>query len=176
MKRQLLIGCGASRQKLFNSQEQWGDLTTLDSNANHEPDIIWDLRVPLSQRFKADWFDEIHAYDVLEHVNYQGDYKAFFAEFEGYWTVLKPGGMLFGVTPAWNSFWAWSDPSHRRVISEGSLVFLSQKHYDEVGKTPTSDYRNIYKGDLRLVHYQYKDRIGNPPESSFYFALQALKG
>jgi hypothetical protein len=176
VKRQLLLGCGASRTKLFNPQEPWEDLVTLDSNLDHKPTIRWDLNWPLSRRFDANEFDEIHAYDVLEHIGRQGDVEGFFAEFQGYWRVLKPGGLFCGVVPAWDSFWAWSDPGHTRIINEGTLTFLSQEHYKQyVGSSPSTDYRYTYKGDFRPVSLQYRDRIGQPPERCFYFVLQAKK-
>ena len=77
--------------------------------------------------------------------------------------------MLVASTPMWNSLWAWSDPGHRRVISNGTLSFLSQKMYAEgVGKGPMADYRSIWKGDLEVVDLkETADR--------FWFVLRANK-
>ena len=51
----------------------WTDLVTLDVNADHSPDVVHDLEsVPLP--FADETFDEIHAYEVLEHTGAQGDH------------------------------------------------------------------------------------------------------
>jgi hypothetical protein len=45
--------------------------------------------------------------------------------------------------------WAWGDPSHRRVINEGSFTFLDQTQYaKQVGKTAMTDFRSLWKGDF----------------------------
>ena len=61
---ELLIGCGASRQKrlLWNNDSSWKNLTALDNNADHSPDVLWDLmQFPLP--FADDAFNEILAYE-----------------------------------------------------------------------------------------------------------------
>ncbi len=83
------MGCGSSTVKKISVQghEEFSHLTRLDNNPDHNPDVVWDLRVhPLS--FEDNTFDEIHAYEVLEHLAQQGDYKFFFAEFSEYWRIL----------------------------------------------------------------------------------------
>lgn len=117
----------------------------------------------------SDYFDEIHAYEVLEHVGAQGDYRSFFALFSELWRILKPGGYLFATCPSWHSPWAWGDPSHTRVLTAGSLVFLSQAEYArQVGKTAMSDFRSIYKADFRAI-------IADDSSDSLLMVLQAIK-
>ena len=43
--RELLIGCGASRVKRLSADNDphWKQLTTLDINPEHAPDVVWDL-------------------------------------------------------------------------------------------------------------------------------------
>ena len=175
---------------MFNPHEPWEDLVTLDIEPAHKSDVVWDLKrgIPWGAylpcldpreryrvRFEQSSFDEIHAYDVLEHIGQQGDWRWFFHEFEGYWKLLKPNGFFCGIVPAWNSFWAWADPGHTRVINEGTLSFLSQDHYKCVGSSPSTDYRSIYKADFRLFQYEYRGRKEDPNEKAFYFVLQAVK-
>lgn len=166
---ELLIGCGASRVKrLFVSgHEQWNHLVTLDINPDHKPDIIWDLEtIPLP--FKDNSFDEIQAIEVLEHVGQQGDWRFFFAQFSDFWRILKPNGFLLATVPA-GPIWTWGDPSHRRVINGGTLVFLSQAEYrKQVGKTPMSDFRWVYQADFETVWQNQLDH-------QFQFVLKALK-
>ena len=92
MKKFLLGGCGSNKIKqiaIDNCHEWDGELITLDINGDHKPDIIWDLNDrPLP--FNDNEFDEIHFYEVIEHLGSQGDYKNFFKEFEEYWRILKP--------------------------------------------------------------------------------------
>jgi SAM-dependent methyltransferase len=106
---------------------------------------------------------------VLEHIGTQGDWRRFLEEFEEYWRILKPGGLLFATVPRWDTLWAWGDPGHTRVINEGTLIFLSQQAYrDQVGKTPMTDYRAWYKGNFHCVHQKNT-------ESGFEFVLEAVK-
>jgi SAM-dependent methyltransferase len=169
--RELLFGCGNSRVKKIrhgNLSPEWECLTTIDIDPNCKPDIIWDLNV-LPYPFDDNTFDEIHAMDVLEHLGQQGDYKAFFAQFSELHRIIKPAGIICGLVPAWDSPWAFGDPGHTRVITRGTLLFLSQKFYaDEVGVTNATDYRHIYKGDFELV-------AENEGEHQYGFVLKAIK-
>lgn len=171
-------------------------LITLDINSNHKPDIVFDLTwigIPISissdggkstidseETFKIpslisndtyvdSEYDEIHAYEVLEHIGAQGDYKLFFAQFSEFHRILKPDGLLFATVPSWYSPWAWGDPSHTRVITSGTLAFLSQKQYAaQVGVTPMSDFRSLYTADFDTI-YQLESA------DSFLFVLRAIK-
>jgi SAM-dependent methyltransferase len=168
--KELLIGAGSSRvKKLFkNGESEWSNLVTLDFNADHKPDIVWNLEeLPLP--FANDEFDEIHAYEVLEHTGQQGDYVFFFAQFSEFWRILKPGGCLFGTCPSRNSVWAWGDPSHKRIVQRESFVFLDQHEYvKQIGITAMSDFRNIYKADFEIAHAAEQDE-------TFAFVLKAVK-
>lgn len=172
MKKELLIGCGSARDKrmTIDGTQVFNDLTTLDYNADHNPDIVWDLNHPdfLPSIWKNE-FDEIHAYEVMEHVGQQGDYKAFFNQFSAIHRVLKPNGHFFATCPSRHSPWAWGDPSHTRIMQSEQLVFLSQKQYEnQIGKTAMSDFRHIYKADFEVV-YSRED------ENDFHFVLKAIK-
>jgi SAM-dependent methyltransferase len=167
--RELLIGAGERRKKLIykNGHEDFDDLTTLDVNRKVKPDVVWDLNQrPLP--FEDNTFDEIHAYEVLEHIGRQGDWVAFFMEFSEYWRILKPTGLLSASVPRWDNIWAWSDPGHVRVITEGTLMFLSQPNYTNPDKGPMTDYRNVYKADFEIVHNKQQD-------VSLCFGLAAIK-
>lgn len=169
--KELLIGCGSSRDKRMscNGSFEWSDLKTLDNNPNHNPDCLWDLMRP--SVMPADWenmFDEIHAYEVLEHLGQQGDYKLFFKQFTAFHRVLKPGGYLLASVPSEKSIWAWGDPSHTRLITPAQLIFLNQKNYEQVGKTSMSDFRHIYKVSFETV-------LSEDNGDTFHFILKAIK-
>lgn len=167
--RELLMGCGNSRRKKYSFDgPDWDELVTIDHDPNCGADIIHDLTVtpwPL----ESDQFDSVHSYEVLEHLGAQGDYRAFFRDFAEIYRVLKDGGLLYATVPSWESKWAWGDPSHTRVINDGSLVFLNQEHYHkQIGKTAMTDFRWLWDGDFQAVHSEY---IGD----AFVFVLKAHK-
>jgi SAM-dependent methyltransferase len=181
MRRELLLGCGSTRDKRLwpEHRKTWSLLTTLDNNPAHKPDVVFDLsRVGLNwgdveQRirlpFADNTFDEIHAYEVLEHIGAQGDYKTFFAQFEEFHRILKPGGYFCATCPSWASMWAWGDPSHTRVITAGTLAFLSQAEYaKQVGVTAMSDFRHVYKADFEIA-------LSKEDTSALVFILKAIK-
>lgn len=170
MKKELLIGCGSNLSKRLtcDGTQAWSSVTTLDYNNDHKPDVVWDL-MTLPLPFNPNTFDEIHAYEVLEHTGAQGDYKFFFAQFSEFHRILKPNGHLLATCPSRHSVWAYGDPSHTRIMQKEQLIFLSQERYKAgVGKTSMSDFRNIYKADFEIVHVDEN-------EETFQFVLKAIK-
>lgn len=171
MKENLLLGCGKNLGKKIhtNGIEEWdGNLITVDSNIYHNPDVVWDLN-NIPYPFKDNQFNEIHIYEVLEHLGTQGDFRTFFAQFTELWRILKPGGLLACSVPSIKSPWTWGDPGHTRIISMETLSFLIQPQYTEqVGKTNMSDYRFCYQADFDLEWHQDGLHI-------FYFLLKAIK-
>lgn len=169
-KRELLIGCGNNRRKLVHFDEigeAFQNLTTLDIDPGCEPDVVHDLNIT-PYPFESDAFDEIHAYECLEHVGHQGDWRFFFRQWQEFYRILKPGGYFVGSCPMWDSPWAWSDPGHTRVITKHSLVFLRQAEYEnQVGRTHMTDYRSVYSGDFETVAVQ-------ETEHSWGFVLRKL--
>jgi SAM-dependent methyltransferase len=168
---ELLVGAGKRHEKRLCLQglpEQWTELITLDMNPDLDPDVVHDLNVrPLP--FRDDTFDEIHAYEVLEHLGRQGDWRAFFDEWSEWYRILKHGGVLIGTSPAQHSNWAWGDPGHTRVISPECLTFLNQDEYDrQIGITTMTDYRFCYKADFNVVHCNLRGE-------TFEYGLQAVK-
>lgn len=167
----LLIGCGGKRQKRlgWGCPKEWGTLITLDMNEDHKPDVVHDLTV-LPLPFPDNHFDEIHAYDVLEHTGQQGDWRFFFDQWAEFWRILKPCGTFCGISPHWKSPWAWGDPGHTRIVCQEQFTYLNQEEYKrQVGVTPLTDYRFYYKADLRLVFSKVDEN------QQFYYILQAVK-
>jgi SAM-dependent methyltransferase len=189
-RHELLIGCGTARVKRMTSQPQflaWADLTTLDIYEACKPDLLCDLErvfwcpedytdqgercIDWAEGFiKDDYFDEVHAYEVLEHLGHQGDAVAFFELFAEIYRVLKPGGYLFATVPSKYSGWAWGDPGHRRIITREALVFLDREqiHRNRVNKTPMTDYDHLWGGDFKIFAAE-DDNV------FLTFALQAMK-
>lgn len=172
---------------------EFENLVTLDKYASHNPDITFDLtwigtkvgrnhrgfivdiptpwKIPLPSGDPTpdNTYDEIHAYEVLEHIGAQGDAKLFFDQFTEFHRILKPGGLMFASCPSWHSPWAWGDPSHTRILTVGTLSFLSQIEYaKQVGVTPMSDFRSIYKADFEVI-------TADESTDTFLFIIKAIK-
>ena len=166
------MGCGNSRFKTIRSSwrpQDWEKLITLDIDPDAKPDILCDIEAGLP--FADNTFDEVHAYEVMEHLRYQGDWKGFFQDFGEIYRVLKPFGIFCASTPIPEGPTAWSDPGHRRVLTPDTFQFLDQAQYiAAVGKSTMTDYRHVWKGDFRLVFMAKNDEM-----FSYFWSLQAIK-
>lgn len=156
----LLLGCGNDRIKKVQlpGKPEWVEpLVTLDMDPNCGADVLHDLDVrPLP--FRDNTFDEMGAFDVLEHVGRQGDWKGYFEEFRDYWRILKPGGLFFILVPVFRDWFA--DPGHTRFFSQNHFGFLSQKFYADnlAAGTAVTDYRWFWKRDFAIVDLRiYED-------------------
>lgn len=166
---ELLLGAGAARDRRlrWSGHEGWRHLVTVDHSDAHRPDVVCDLETP-PYPFADESVEEIHAYEVLEHLGDQGDWRTFFAQFSELWRLLVPYGFLAATVPA-DGPGVWGDPSHRRVINRMTLAFLNQEEYvRQIGVTRMTDFRPWYKADFQAVHLA--ERLG-----SFEFVLQAMK-
>jgi hypothetical protein len=172
---ELLIGCGNSRQKKLSvkGRNEWSDLVTLDIDPDCTPNLLGDASDPnyLDATFRENFFDEVHAYDVMEHFGKQGDWRYFFRHWTALWRILKPDGLFFGISPDSASRWAWGDPGHSRVIAPESLVYLSQAEYvKQIGNNPMTDYRHIYTADFEVMVSQV-----DPRDQQHAYILKAIK-
>jgi SAM-dependent methyltransferase len=136
-----------------------GELVRVDINPDHKPDVELDLMV-LPYPFEDEEFDELHFYDVLEHLWTQGDYHKMFALFTEFWRILKPGGLICGISPWYASPWAWGDPSHRNICGSECLTFLDQREYEkQVGRTPMSDFRWLWKRSFQKIWHGHEKEL-----------------
>lgn len=171
--------------------ERWTHVTTVDINPNCQPDFVMDLdrgfflwaaavkpnapdvlephpAIQDMLRFKTDCFDEVHAYEVLEHLGRLGDERTFFAQFDELWRMLKPDGYLCATVPSRYDDWLWADPGHKRAILPKTLWFLQRPHYAQLGSNPSSDYRSYFVGDFEIVR-------SDDDEKTHTFVLKAIK-
>lgn len=178
MKRVLLLGAGHSRQKMIT--HAWSpepDFSACDL-------VIHDIDPGVTEatrRFDLNQFpyllgdeefDEIHAYEVLEHTGRQGDAGFFFGQFRELWRALKPNGLLMLSVPIWNSDVAWGVPDHCRVLPPCVFGFLSPEYERRFGHVPgAGDYSRWRKGlDLRVI-----DQAEHRGSSRYFVLLQAVK-
>lgn len=167
--KELVLGCGNYPfKKIYIESKEYINPTRVDIDADCNPDILLDLNTN-SLPFPDSSFDEIHMYEVLEHLGTQGDYKHFFAFFTEVARVLRPNGLFIASVPAMTSPWVWGDPGHTRAIPPEILTFLDQEEYTaQVGKTPMTDYRGIYKANLKRT-------LLREQQSVFMFVLKNVK-
>ena len=141
--------CKAEREFDFSDSK----LTKIDMDTNCGADIVMDMDgvgTTHALPFSDNEFDEIHAYNCLEHWGRQGDWKGFFNEFKEYHRVLKVGGEFICLVPI-NSD-AVADPGHTRFFSLNHFGFLNQNFYkDNLDKgTCVTDYRWYWKDNFEL--------------------------
>lgn len=194
-------GAHAPRRKLkppesagiADADVEW---TTLDMNPRLKPDVVFNLdRIEMPNPYPANYifkdnqlpfepstFDEIHAYDVLEHYGRQGDYAGFFRGFREMWRVLKPGGYFIGAVPLWSSKYIWADPGHTRVITDTVLSYLCKRWYDDNlptadtpaddprQNTPLTDYRHL----VEPYWWELAESVEIPDRGAYFFALRKI--
>ena len=166
----LLLGSGNSREKRIvcpdSPDREFSELLTLDIDANCNPDFLWDLN-DFPYPIFAKKFDEIHAYECLEHCGTQGDFRFFFKQFNEFHRILRPGGVFCGTVPLPTSIWAWGDPGHTRILPPPVFNYLQEPMYEQVGKTPVCDYRSYIDG-------WWEGRGSREGDDLFTFVLRAV--
>jgi SAM-dependent methyltransferase len=184
--RVLHVGCGRKKwtaEELFRyvglkMQTEGVEVLHLDADSSLKPDIVCCLGttpIPLPDNS----IDLVVAWHVLEHIGKQGDIYEWFYAFEELYRVLQPDGWLYGESPYYTSLWAWSDPTHSRVISEHSFIFFAQSSYT-IDSSAISPYRiNCDFGWLGMTNLEKGFRViqdkQDPRIHSIRFCLIAKK-
>lgn len=169
--RNLLLGCGRDwGKKIYvRGDEAWhGDLVKIDMNPECGADVVWNLDCrPLP--FGDAEFDQIHAYDSLEHWGHQGDWRGWFDEMAEYHRLLKPGGSMAIIVPMGLDYFA--DPGHTRFFEPNWFHFLNQKWYADrlAAGMPITDYRWYWKLNFEIADLQ---QVGTPPH---HFSVILIK-
>jgi len=137
----LNLGCG--RKKLPGH-------VNVDRVASVDPDVVHDLN-QYPYPFPDNSFEEICAYDVVEHVD---DVVAFMSEIL---RMAKTGARVLITTPHFSCANAFTDPTHQRQLTYSSFDYFTAGHqwsfYGSEGFAIT--YRRIEFGPSlvnKLVH------------------------
>lgn len=82
--------------------------------------------------------DAVTAYDFLEHLP-RAIWKdgkmenAFINTMNEAWRILKPGGLLLAVTPAYPAKEAFQDPTHVNIITEQTIGYFTGR-FNNIGR------------------------------------------
>lgn len=110
----LNLGCGKTRIP---------NTIGVDSSAIEDyVDVVHDLNVT-PYPFTNNYADEIHFYDVLEHLDHP------VGKLEELYRILKPKGVLFMRVPHFSSMGAFTDLTHVRPFGYTSFDCLDSNHY-----------------------------------------------
>lgn len=128
--RHLDLGCGKFPRNPYGRAHLFGiDVRPLSSTANFEYRVANLAVDPIP--YPDESFDSISAYDFLEHVprvlatpDGRGTVFPFVRLMGEIWRVLRPGGRLYALTPAYPHPEAFADPTHVNIISEGSHAYF----------------------------------------------------
>ncbi len=149
--RHLDLGCGLSPRNPYNRNEVFGcDIREIDLAV--EAIGFGYMRANLVTNpipFPDNYFDSVSAFDFLEHIPRQvilptGEAKNPFVELMNeIHRVLKPGGLLLSVTPAYPHKSAFTDPTHVNIITD-------QTHAYFTGPSPSASMYG-FNGSFEIV-------------------------
>ena len=162
-KRIALLGCGHKREPLlswsggFTAYQGDGEIVRFDHNPLCNPNVVCDLNdlERGSGPWLGDGWDEVHAYEVWEHLGQQGDSRGFFTGVNSVADALVSDGKFLLSLPRHDSIWAWGDPDHTRVIPHVAWGYLEERFYDNLGETPSSDFRALIKWYWKVLSIGY---------------------
>jgi len=168
-----MLGCGHSPLVSIISPGETRDANrewvTLDMNEDCNPDHLFNLeRIDSGKDLPCSGFDEIHAYEVMEHFGRQGNFKGLFNAFNAIWRALVPGGVFFASSPRWSSEWAWGDPGHTRIVGLEQITYVCKGSYDQLSDTPMTDYRRFVDPHWWELEWSTTD------EHRYYYILRRL--
>lgn len=122
-----------------------------------------DLRGNWDYVLRPGWFDEVHAYEVLNLL--PGDEHDFFRFWSRIWAVLKPGGTVMATVPHWNSEWRHAYPGPQRTYTPGLLSYLDPEERLEAKE----DFSALWPSPFR---FRREVALVDHAQTAFYFRLR----
>lgn len=128
------LACGQNKQK---------DFTGVDKHKCEGVDIVFDLETYPWTFAQDDSVDEVFISHYIEHVT---DLVKFMDEL---YRIMKVGAKCMIIAPYYNSIRCWQDPTHKRAISEATMLYFNaewRKHnkIDHYGSKADFDYTYGY--------------------------------
>lgn len=128
--RHLDIGCGGVPRNPYHCDEAHGVDIALAAGA--DPRLFRQANLSLEPVPHPDSsFDSVSAFDFLEHVprvlstaDGRGTRFPFIELMNEIHRVLKPGGRLYALTPAYPNAEAFQDPTHVNIITDGTWRYF----------------------------------------------------
>ncbi len=93
----------------------------VDLTKDTNPDVVHDLNVR-PWPFDASSFDEVHAYDVIEHLD------DVLKTVEEVHRVSRPGAIVHVIVPHFSSDGAFTDPTHRQYFGARTFDYMTEGH------------------------------------------------
>ncbi len=128
--RHLDLGCGAQPRNPYGCDELHGvDLRPPEGQPMLRAANLVLEPIP----FDTSSFDSVSAYDFFEHVprllataDGMATRFPFIELMNEVWRVLKPGGLLYAVTPVFPHPAAFQDPTHVNIMTAGTHEYFVQ--------------------------------------------------
>lgn len=134
----LNLGCG------IDYKEGW---VNIDYNKDLKADIHLDIdKDPLP--FEDSSVDYILLKHVLEHIS---DMIRFMEEC---WRVLKPDATMAISSPYWTHMWSVGDPTHVRLINEGTFVFWDREDVAKQIKAGKHNTQLPGKANFKILDFK----------------------
>lgn len=127
--RHLDLGCGPVPRNPYGCDELYGVDIAASADGRVRQANLAVQPIPFDSRS----FDSVSAYDFLEHVprvlgmaDGQGTRFPFVELMNEVWRVLKPGGVLYAVTPVYPHPAVFQDPTHVNVLTTGTHEYFAR--------------------------------------------------
>jgi SAM-dependent methyltransferase len=130
--KHLDLGCGTKPRNPYGQEEIWGiDISqeAIQLSRNIKFSNLSVEKIP----FEDGFFDSVSSYDFFEHIprllasNNEVQVRFPFIELMNeIWRVLKHGGLLYAVTPAYPRQEAFVDPTHVNIITENTHIYFTE--------------------------------------------------